>query len=75
MKTMTCKQMGGPCDTKISGNTPDEMITNGEKHLREQKDPAHIKSVEMMEQMMPDKAAMDKWNADFMKTYNALTNN
>ena len=28
---MTCKQMGGPCDAKVKGETPDEMMKNGMK--------------------------------------------
>ena len=30
---MTCAQMSGPCDAKITGSTPDEMIANAMKHL------------------------------------------
>ena len=26
MKTMTCKQLGGPCDLALHGNTADEVI-------------------------------------------------
>ena len=35
MKTMTCKQMGGPCDTAFSGETADELIKMQDKHLKE----------------------------------------
>jgi hypothetical protein len=35
MKTMTCKQMGGPCDTQFHGNAADEVIKAEDKHLRE----------------------------------------
>ena len=35
MKTVTCKQMGGPCDTKIQGNTPDEIMHKGDDHVNE----------------------------------------
>ena len=35
MKTMTCKQMGGPCDAAFHGNTADEVIKAQDKHLRE----------------------------------------
>lgn len=35
MKTMTCKQMGGPCDIQFHGNTADEVIKTQDKHLRE----------------------------------------
>ena len=26
MKTMTCKQLGGPCDLALAGQTADEVI-------------------------------------------------
>ncbi len=35
MKTMTCKQMGGPCDTKFHGNDANEVIKAQDKHLKE----------------------------------------
>ena len=35
MKTMTCKQMGGPCDTSFRGDSADEVIKAQDKHLRE----------------------------------------
>ncbi len=35
MKTMTCRQMGGPCDAAFRGETADEVIKSQDKHLRE----------------------------------------
>jgi hypothetical protein len=35
MKTMTCKQMGGPCDHPHRGNTADEVIKAQDRHLKE----------------------------------------
>ncbi len=35
MKTMTCKQLGGPCDLALRGNTADEVIKAQDKHLKE----------------------------------------
>ena len=35
MKTMTCEQMGGPCDTAFHGETADEVIKAQDKHLKE----------------------------------------
>ena len=35
MKTMTCKQMGGPCDHQHHGKTADEVIKAQDKHLKE----------------------------------------
>ncbi|HEX4019183.1 MAG TPA: hypothetical protein VHX15_20775 [Frankiaceae bacterium] len=35
MKTMTCKQLGGPCDQEHRANTADEAIKMQDAHLRE----------------------------------------
>ena len=35
MKTMTCRQLGGPCDFQLQGNTADEVIKAQDKHLNE----------------------------------------
>jgi predicted small metal-binding protein len=35
MKTMTCVQLGGPCDYAHHGNTADEVIKAQDKHLKE----------------------------------------
>ena len=35
MKTMTCKQLGGPCDFPLRGETADEVIKAQDKHLNE----------------------------------------
>ena len=35
MKTMTCKQLGGPCETALRGETADEVIKAQDRHLRE----------------------------------------
>jgi len=35
MKTMTCKQLGGPCDYAHHGSTADEVIKAQDKHLKE----------------------------------------
>jgi len=35
MKTMTCRQLGGPCDLPLQGNTADEVIKAQDKHLKE----------------------------------------
>jgi hypothetical protein len=44
MKTMTCRQLGGPCDLDLSGNTADEIIKAQDAHLKDavaQGDAAH----------------------------------
>jgi hypothetical protein len=35
MKTMTCKQMGGPCDASFRGKTANEVIKAQDAHLKE----------------------------------------
>jgi len=35
MKTMTCKQLGGPCDFVLRGDTADAVIKLQDKHLKE----------------------------------------
>jgi predicted small metal-binding protein len=35
MKTMTCKQLGGPCEHAHRGETADEVIKAQDRHLRD----------------------------------------
>jgi predicted small metal-binding protein len=35
MKTMTCRQLGGPCDHAFHANTADEVIKAEDRHLKE----------------------------------------
>jgi hypothetical protein len=35
MKTMTCRQLGGPCDADLGGETADDIIKAQDRHLRE----------------------------------------
>jgi hypothetical protein len=35
MKTMTCNQLGGPCDFPHHGDTADEVIKAQDRHLNE----------------------------------------
>jgi predicted small metal-binding protein len=35
MKTITCNQMGGTCDAKFTGNTPEEIVGQAMKHVEE----------------------------------------
>ena len=71
---MTCKQMGGPCDTAMHASDSNSMMMEGGKHVQEMAgkgDVEHQKVLEMMNEMQknPDspekKAWTDKFNADF----------
>ena len=35
MKTMTCRQLGGPCDLEHRGSTADEVIVAQDQHLKD----------------------------------------
>ncbi len=35
MKTMTCRQMGGPCDAAFHTNSADDAIKAEDKHLKD----------------------------------------
>jgi hypothetical protein len=35
MKTMSCTQLGGPCDVLLHGATADEVIKAQDSHLKE----------------------------------------
>ncbi len=35
MRTMICKQLGGPCDLPLRGSTADEVIKAQDRHPRE----------------------------------------
>lgn len=74
MKSVTCREMGGPCDFAIEGNSPDEIMQKGGEHVNEmaaQGDEGHIKAKEMMDGAMNDPAALKQWQEEFMATYNA----
>jgi len=45
MKQMTCKQLGGPCDFELRGQTADQVIKAQDAHLRaliSEGDQAHV---------------------------------
>jgi hypothetical protein len=35
MKTMTCEQLGGPCDLPLQGETANDVIKAQDKHLKD----------------------------------------
>jgi predicted small metal-binding protein len=75
MKTMTCKQLGGACDQKLSASTFDEIAMLVSKHAREQVqqgDAAHIEAMNAMRSAMTSPEAMTAWMDDKRKTFEAL---
>ena len=71
---MTCKQLYGPCDALIHGETAEEMMENSKKHAMEmvaKGDKVHIDAIEAMKKqhmdMTPEavKQFMEKFQKDF----------
>jgi predicted small metal-binding protein len=51
MKTMSCKQLGGPCDFPLRGDTADEVIKAQDRHLKvvvAQRDDTHEDALKEM---------------------------
>lgn len=74
MKTMTCKQLYGPCDAPIHGATAEEMMENSKKHAMDlvaAGDVLHTEAMNAMKEqhmnMNPDavKQFMDQFQKDF----------
>jgi predicted small metal-binding protein len=65
MKTMTCEDLGGKCDAKLSAGSWDEMVQIMTKHVME-KHPHLAKEMEKMHTEDPKKWGREtkpKWDA------------
>ena len=65
MKTMSCKELGGKCDQKLSAASWDEMVKVMTKHVME-KHPDVAKQMEKMHDEDPKKWGTEmrpKWEA------------
>lgn len=67
MKTLTCATLGGPCDAKITGATPDEMIANAMKHL----EAAHPDMAAKVKNTPKDDPMMVEWMKKFQADFAA----
>ena len=65
MKTMTCKELGGKCDQKLSADSWDEMVTTMTKHVMANH-PDVAKQMEKMHNEDPKRWSREikpKWDA------------
>ncbi len=67
MKTMTCAQMGGPCEEKIQGATQEEMMNNGMMHI----EAAHPEMAADIKAMAKDDPKMVEWSNKFTTDFAA----
>ena len=75
MKTMTCKQMGGPCETSFQARTADEVIKAEDKHLREMVsggDETHASALKLMKGRWRNPISGMGWYMNTRKAFAAL---
>jgi len=75
MKTMTCKQLGGACDTEFHANSFNEMAELSKKHgmeMIQKGDEKHLKAMNVMKELMKIPNAMNEWFENKRKQFDAL---
>jgi hypothetical protein len=75
VKTMTCRQMGGPCDVQHRGEKADEVIKAQDKHLKEMVaagDEAHREANDEMRGRWKNPIAGIGWYRKTKKAFAAL---
>lgn len=75
MKTMTCQQLGGPCDLALSGATADDVIKKQDQHLKDMVaagDEAHVPARNEMKGRWKRPIAGMGWYRDVKKAFAAL---
>lgn len=75
MKTMTCKQLGGPCETKFSANSADEVIKAMDRHLKDVVaggDVSHKSALEEMQGRWKNPIGGMGWYIKTKKQFGAL---
>lgn len=75
MKTMTCRQMGGPCDAGMTGEKADEVIKAQDRHLKESVkagDSAHQEAHQQMKGRWRHPKASMGWYRDVKNAFSAL---
>jgi predicted small metal-binding protein len=75
MKTMTCKQLGGPCDHQQQGQTADEVIKGQDRHLKEMVgggDTVHAPALKEMKGRWKHPISGMGWYRDAKRNFAAL---
>lgn len=75
MKTMTCRQLGGPCDLELRGETADDVIKAQDRHLREaikEGDNTHEEAREEMKGRWKHPVASMGWYRNTKKVFAEL---
>jgi hypothetical protein len=75
MKTMTCKQLGGPCDRPLTGTSADDVIKAQDHHLKEMVaggDDTHAGALREMKGRWKHPIAGMGWYRETKRTFAAL---
>ncbi len=75
MKTMTCKQMGGPCEAPFHGNSADEVIKAQDAHLKgavAEGDDRHKDALKAMQGRWKNPVGGMRWYMKTRKDFAAL---
>tara|TARA_R110002073_G_scaffold108336_3_gene243402 strand:+ start:69749 stop:69976 length:228 start_codon:yes stop_codon:yes gene_type:complete len=75
MKSMTCKQLGGACDTIFHAETFEEIAEQSKQHGMEMyqiKEPAHMEAMSKIQELMKSPESMQKWMMDRKAEFEAL---
>lgn len=75
MKTMTCRDLGGPCDLAHRGATADEVIKAQDQHLKEAEragDTTHQEAREAMKGRWRHPRRSMGWYNDTKRAFAAL---
>lgn len=75
---MTCKQLGGPCDLELHGDTADQIIKAQDQHLKEAVaggDNAHRRALDDMKGRWKHPISGMRWYRTAKKDFAALPEN
>lgn len=75
MKTMTCRQLGGPCEREHHGESADDVIKAQDRHLREAVgagDSSHEQAREEMRGRWKHPVRSMGWYREMKQTFAAL---
>ena len=75
MKSMTCRQMGGPCDAPFRTKTADEAIKAEDSHLKEKVaggDETHKSALKSMQDRWKNPISGMGWYMKTKKAFAAL---
>ena len=78
MKTMTCKQLGGPCDHEFQAETFEEMEELSKKHgmeMFQKGDADHLAAMNKMRTLMTAPDSMKEWFVARRMEFDALPEN